>query len=333
MFAFAGFHSLPNASIVSKTWHQTRALTAARARHKLSIEAMPAIPPGLRDLRATNVAREYLSLAPRPRSRRPDNRPLRGRQQPAHDDGPRTFVCGSWSDKSLAKVFDQSYSRCVLRTSTDQHMTMTYVVEINKYSGQVLVYEHPREEDQKRLGIQLCNGDNFMGSTDWAVLKLLEVYEPVGVFIGISSLEDWSMQIGRPEFGDSIILQMPVSDHIRPQYDYVKIGRSCLSFTTPEPLTRYFAHIGNNHANINVALSSTYAYFGVHYSPRVQFRECYYESMLLDDCGEAIWERCLGPHPHRQEDGSWAYEECRYPMPHTSRHYREGRYSLNPEVI
>ena len=76
----------------------------------------------------------------------------------------------------------------------------------------------------------------------------------------------------------------------------MQIGDRCRRFATPEPLTRYFAHVGNNHANMEVALSehSVYFPFGdrsgtVMYAPRSDWR---FRDRELGPMGEGVWETC-----------------------------------------
>ena len=79
--------------------------------------------------------------------------------------------------------------------------------------------------------------------------------------------------------------------------EYVQIGDRCRRFATPEPLTRYFAHVGNNHANMEVALSERYVYFPffdrsgtVMYAPRSDWR--FRSREQGPPYYEGAWEAC-----------------------------------------
>ena len=75
----------------------------------------------------------------------------------------------------------------------------------------------------------------------------------------------------------------------------MRVGGSCCSFATPEPITRYFASIdGMNSSHSQTMLSSTNAYYFktsddklvVAYAPRDTFRRSRSEGRL----GETTWE-------------------------------------------
>ena len=123
---FLGFHSSPAVSVVSTSLYKTEELEAARARQRLSLAAMPSLPSGPRNLRDCRLATEYLSLVPT----------TEGVQS-------RTIICAQNyhcdDEQSLAAVLQRSCTRCVLRTSTDQGCKYTFIVEINKDAGEVLV--------------------------------------------------------------------------------------------------------------------------------------------------------------------------------------------------
>ena len=77
----------------------------------------------------------------------------------------------------------------------------------------------------------------------------------------------------------------------------MQIGDRCRRFATPEPLTRYFAHVGNNHANMEVALSERYVYFPffdrsgtVMYAPRSDWR--FRSREVGPPYYEGAWEAC-----------------------------------------
>ena len=259
---YIGFHSLPVASTVCKAWRGMVVLTRARALHRLSVAAAPAALVGSRQLLNTDEAREYLSLAPRPRSRRPDGRPYRGAPMDV-DHGPPIFCTQQHHDaENLEKIFSPASARCVFRTVINEGGSFPFVIEINKYTGSVLVYEHPEVDDEgKEFGLfSNAQFNRFMKGRDVEQLTLLERYEPVGVFIGISCrYQGWGPP-SRAQFGDSILLQMPVTDDVNPKYPYIAIGGSCKSFETPEPITRFFANISHHHSMPEVMLSERYVY-------------------------------------------------------------------------
>jgi len=287
---FIGFHSSPAVSAVSTSLYKTEELAAARARQRLSLAAMPSLPSGPRDLRDRRLATEYLSLVPT----------TEGAQS-------RTIICAENyhcdDEQSLAAVLQRSCTRCVLRTSTDQGCKDTFIVEINKDAGEVLVYEHPDRDsfDYDRRSIDY---DQTPRNLDWVMQRVnldemtpLERYEAVGVFVGICCIKHYNQLPGPPKYGDSILLQLPVADHKKPQYEYVQIGDRCRRFATPEPLTRYFAHVGNNHANMEVALSERYVYFPffdrsgtVMYAPRSDWR--FRSREQGPPYYEGAWEAC-----------------------------------------
>ena len=190
-----GFHSLTAAATVSKTLsHAPDAAT--RARHRLTLGAIPALPPGKRDIRDRSCATEYLSLAPR----------LDGAV------GPRKLVCDTHDidSKTLKSVFRTRHTRCVLRTVCRQGGMFPFIVEINKCRGEVLVYEHPSADaNGEELPFGSPNGTQefqwVMDRCSLDEMRVLECYEAAGVFFGTSCLSRES-SIERPEFGGSILV-------------------------------------------------------------------------------------------------------------------------------
>ena len=220
---------------------------------------------------------------------------------PADDLGgrPRALVCRERDYDSVVDFFSPRYSRCVLRTKSDQGSFYTFIVDINKATGEVLVFDHPKPDDYytRPHPIEMCTG---FPAVDLDELIPLERYEAVGVFIGVTRMKENPLTHQyfphHAEFGDSILLQLPVRDHESPQYEYVYIGDRCRHFVAPEPIHRFFAHLGNNHANMEVALSSTFVYYPANmnrqgvviYAPRAAW------SLLLNEreYGEGAWELC-----------------------------------------
>mmetsp|Transcript_3778 Transcript_3778/g.11368 ORF Transcript_3778/g.11368 Transcript_3778/m.11368 type:complete len:366 (+) Transcript_3778:548-1645(+) len=325
IFGMVGFNALPNCSMVSKNWHANPALATARVRHRRSVDAMPAVPTP-RDLSDDRFAREYLSLAPQ-------------RPPPDGDCGPRTIVCCGYGEEGrdrLAAVFSPQNTRCVLRTVTNQAGEYPFIVEINKYTGEVLVYAHPRgpfdEDDYPIFDVRmdfaeyfhgLVNGEphEIMTPVDLDAMPVLERFQPVGVFIGICSKEYRDGDdIHEPDhvfYGDSILLQLAVSDQFdpaAPEYRYVSLGGAVRWFTTPEPITRYFAYVTpNSHINFECWLSASNVYF--HLPANVQLqgqpfpeiiyypRHAFKESNEDEARGEGIWELCsrFDVLPHASE--------------------------------
>ena len=301
-----GFHSLTAAATLSKTLsHAPDAAT--RARHRLTLGAIPALPPGKRKLRDRSCATEYLSLAPR------SHRAV----------GPRELVCDMYDSKSLKAVFRRRHTRCVLRTVCRQGCVHPFFVEINKCTGEVRVYEHPPIVDE--------NGEELRPPSSWETgtrefqwimdrcnldeMRVLECYEAAGVFFGTSLGSILSLGSSDPEFGGSILVQLSATNHIDPRYAYVFIGDCCRYFETTEPITRYFHNVcGMGHSNI-VALTSTYALFPSHdaiwlpriaYAPRTAFVDYSGESYasMEESTDEGVWELCQKschehlPRPH-----------------------------------
>ena len=249
---FLGFHETPRVSLVSKAWQRSPALSAVRERHRRSMEAAPTPPPGPWDVDSEG-AREYLSLGVRRR---------------ADDDQGLKLCClsHSYGGAGVSTAFSPTHSRIMLPTTTDQGCTQSFLVEIDKCSGQVLVHEFPKcdgagreieymwktrislSEDRTTLLFNPWHHDEGEAqSVQLDELKLLARYEAVGVFIGISTYDitEWmSAERSRdPKFGWSVLLQMPATDATS-SYPYVFVGASCTAFATPEPITRFFAHLG-----------------------------------------------------------------------------------------
>ena len=297
LFGCLGFHSSLAASHASKTLHKAPD-AAMRARHRLTLAAMPHGCGGDRDLSDRDWATEYLSLGATTTSIDDFELPL-GATPVLHARFPRTLVCKEHDHESVADVFSPHYSRCVLRTKTDQGSFYTFIVDINKVTGEVLVFDHPKPDDYytRPHPIEMCTG---FPELDMEELIPLERYEAVGVFIGLTSMKENPLTHQyfphAAEFGDSILLQLPVRDHESPQYEYVYIGDRCRHFVAPEPIQRFFAHLGNNHANMEVALSSTFVYYPANmnrqgvviYAPRAAW------SLLRNERehGEGAWELC-----------------------------------------
>ena len=299
-----GFHSLTAAATVSKTLsHAPDAAT--RARHRLTLDAIPDLPLGTRNIYDRSCASEYLSLAPR----------LDG---PA---GPRKLVCDRLDidSKTLKSVFRTRHTRCVLRTVCQQDCIFPFIVEINKCRGEVLVYEHPSADaNGEKLPFGSPNGTQefqwVMDRCSLDEMRVLECYEAAGVFFGTSCLSRES-SIERPEFGGSILVQLSATNHIDPRYPYVFIGDCCRYFETTEPITRYFHNVCDKGISNIVALTSTYALFPsrggfwipkIAYAPRTAFFDYYGESYasMEERAGEGVWELCQAncherlPRPH-----------------------------------
>ena len=305
---FMGFHSFSAAVAVSKTLSQAPD-AATRARHRLTLAAMPSLPSGPRNLRDRRLATEYLSLAP------------------PTDEGSqsRTIICSENyrydKHESLMAVFRRTNSRCVLRTVCERGSTFPFIVEINKCRGEVLVYEHPSaDENGKALPFDYENGTQkfqwVMDRCNLDEMKVLETYEAAGVFIGSSYLG--RTPSNAPSFEGSILVQLSATNHTDPRYGYVFIGDDCRYFETPEPITRYFHHVSDMfHSNV-VALTSTYALFPekcwssgkltIPYAPRTAFADSYGRSYasMEESAGEGVWEICQ-ECPHEN-----------FPMPHLS---------------
>ena len=255
---FLGFHSLAAASRVSKTLYELPDLTAARARHRLTLKAMPHGQGGERDLLDRSRATEYLSLGSATTTVVDY-----GFQRLAPVVGPRALVCRERDYDSVVDFFSPRYSRCVLRTKSDQGSFYTFIVDINKATGEVLIFDHPKPDDYyTRPHPQEMRTDfeELLQGLDLDTLTPLERYEAAGVFIGTTTGFSPAFPHA-PEFGYSILLQLPVRDHTKPDYEYVYIGDRCRHFFPPEPLTRFFGRLNNNHSNQEVALSRNFMYF------------------------------------------------------------------------
>ena len=296
---FLGFHSLPAASNVSKTLYELPDLTAARARHRLTLEAMPNRWGGERDLCDTNSPTEYLSLAPivsRNRFPRGQNRP-----NVVYHQG-RALVFKEYEEESLDDFFSPHLRRCLFPTWTDQGGYGAFIVDVDKDAGVVTVYQYPIEEANGEE-IAYPERKNFEwilkgppGHFDLDGARVVERHEAVGVFVGLSRANHEIGYGTTPEYGDSVMLQLPVADHKNPQYDYIVIGESISQFTSPEPVTRYFSNIARNHAITDVALTSSLVIFptcGCHYAHRASLRDWDRQMWYIEeDQGESVWELC-----------------------------------------
>ena len=316
VLGYLGYHQTPAASEVCKTWHKSPALVAARVLRRRSLEAAPASVPRPWRIEAPG-AREYLSL----------DTP----SAPGENDVLYHLREGEYGGEIAFHLERDDHlfptsQKILLRTRTDQCCTYSFVVVIDKTSGEVLVYEHPNEDDNGAEiefrakqnfcleGHKLCfiretfspRAQLTVQTVEMGNLKLLERYEAVGVFVGFATFEtgeggllERDMYTGelilRPRFADSILVQLPMTDPAKPLYPYVRVGGSCCSFATPEPITRYFASIdGMNSSHSQTMLSSTNAYYFktsddklvVAYAPRDTFRRSRSEGRL----GETTWE-------------------------------------------
>ena len=70
------------------------------------------------------------------------------------------------STQSLADFFSPQYSRCVLRTKSDQGSFYPFIVDINN-AGEVLVFEHPKPDDATRDRIDYGHAEIALGSQQW----------------------------------------------------------------------------------------------------------------------------------------------------------------------
>jgi len=323
ILGFVGFHHVPVASVVNKSWHQSSALTAARVLRRRSLEAAPAPVPGAWNVSSEEGAQEYLSLAPLSTFRSPHA---------------KFFVLEDEYDRDgeeLTSAFSSTNPYLMLRTVDDNGLDYSFIVVIDKSSGEVSVYEHP-DVDESGKELEFSQKQNFslsddqrklnftdtwggektekVGSLDLSELKLLERYEAVGVFVGVSRvrtgegnlIDGVGMELAR-----SILVQMPVADPVNPRYPYVLIRGNCCAFVTPEPITRYFAHVdGHNHTHTHTLLSVTNAYFHGFwhgrdrpfvYAPRATFKASRRESTGIEYYdwrgsrvtrlrGEVVWE-------------------------------------------
>ena len=101
-----------------------------------------------------------------------------------------------------------------------------------------------------------------------------------------------------PQYGESILVQLPMTEAAKARFPYVLIGESCCSFSTPEPITRYFAMIdGYNHSHSQTMLSSTNVYVPQLYVDLARHVVCYApREMQVKTCrgearrGETWWE-------------------------------------------
>mmetsp|Transcript_308 Transcript_308/g.1004 ORF Transcript_308/g.1004 Transcript_308/m.1004 type:complete len:368 (+) Transcript_308:190-1293(+) len=326
ILGFVGFHHVPVASVVNKSWHQSSALTAARVLRRRSLEAAPAPVPGAWNVSSEEGAQEYLSLAPLSTFPSPHA---------------KFFLLDNRYDRDgeeLTSAFSSTNPYLMLRTVDDNGLDYSFIVVIDKSSGEVSVYEHPDvdesgkkiefsqkqhfslSDDQRKLNFtDTWGGGKFkkVGSLDLSELKLLERYEAVGVFVGVSRIRmgegnQWIDGV-RMQLVHSILVQMPVADPVNPRYPYVLIRGNCCAFVTPEPITRYFAHVdGHNHTHSHTLLSVTNAYFHgfshgrdrpIFYAPRATFNASRRESTGFEYYnwqgsrvtrlrGEVVWEIC-----------------------------------------
>ena len=103
LFGCLGFHSSLAASHASKTMHKAPD-AATRARHRLTLAAMPHGCGGDRDLADRDWATEYLSLGATTTSIDDFELPL-GATPVLHARFPRTLVCKEHDSESVADVF------------------------------------------------------------------------------------------------------------------------------------------------------------------------------------------------------------------------------------
>ena len=87
VIGFLGYYHLPTAAAVSKSWYNSDELTAARARHGLTVAAMPNCwrmdRTEILRSRQGDASYEYLSLCPR--------------VIPGQGNSERTIVCDGYS--------------------------------------------------------------------------------------------------------------------------------------------------------------------------------------------------------------------------------------------
>ena len=350
IFDMLGFHRRPVASVVSKSWYAMDSLASSRARHRASLDArgngeeffalgvcarrripmhfgsnkllevlgrdsdLAAIYPhrtGPRYTRTSDVVAQLEAL-----------RALRvGARRGTVDAGPaRLHAAERGADIRAPALPDL----LVLRTNTNQCFRGAHVVVIEKCTGKVLVYKHPRDVAPHSLPLE-----------DIAVedLELRKRYEATGLFLGLSKLyhnEGRTMM----RWGDTILLQLPATmdGANRLEYHYVYIGLgSIFEFgPLPEPVTRYYSNVGNNHAIYPIAITATDAIFFKAYGKPVrisrddllreprcltggrtneeivtEFGECGWELMMLRT-GGPMWGYAGGVHILRACDQNGA---------------------------
>ena len=188
----------------------------------------------------------------------------------------------------------------------------------------MLVYKHPREVAPNSLPLRNIVVED---------LELHKRYEATGLFLGLSKLYHNEGRT-RMRWGDTILLQLPatIDGANRLEYHYVYIGLgSIFEFgPLPEPVTRYYSNVGNNHAIYPIAITATDAIFFKAYGKPVrisrddllreprcltggrtneeivaEFGECGWELMMLRT-GGPMWGHTGGVHILRACDQNGA---------------------------